>query len=250
VRLEADGQTTGQVVETVRGWPALEWAEIMDRFGTDQTKLRQDFEQRWLGVHFPGAALRDLQVEILDGDGRPRRSPPPTPSVKGAADAAVPATARPVTAASIRLHYTFTSPRFAAASADRLRFVPSFFRALPGRRYATEPRRSAGLMTGFEVPTRLEARILLPPEARLEPAPAPARLIDRPGLYRFREERRLEAPQGGGPTLELRREARLAIQRIPPASYPAVAADLRAADAMEGEEIVLRLPRRTSERQR
>jgi len=179
-------------------------------------------------------------VEILGSDGRPRASQ--AQAAGGAGSSA------PVTAASIRLQYAFTSPRFAAASADRLRFVPTFFRALSGRRYATEPRRSVGLMTGFEVPTRLEARIVLPPDARLEAAPAPARVIDRPGQYRFREERLLEAPQAGAATLQLRREARLAIQRIPPGSYPAVAADLRAADAMEGEEIVLRLPPRTSER--
>lgn len=238
VRLASDGQATGQVVELVRGWPALEWAEVVDRFGADQAKLRQDFEQRWLGVHFPGAALKDLRVEILGSDGR---------NVPGQSAGA----ATPVTAAAVRLQYTFVSPHFAAVSADglrfdRLRFVPSFFRAQPGRRYATEPSRSTGLMTGFEVPTTVSARIVLPPDARPELAATPARLIDRPPLYRFREERRL---QGGDATatLELRRETRLPIQRVPPASYRAVAADLRAADAMEGEEIVLRVPRGTSE---
>lgn len=240
IRLAADGQATGQVVETVRGWPALEWAEVVDRFGADETKLRQDFEQRWLGVHFPGAALKDLRVEILGSDGKQRV---PRETSTGGTAATV-----PVTAAAIRLRYSFTSPRFAAVSADRLRFVPTFFRGLLGRRYATEPRRSMGLMTGFEVPTTVQARILLPPSARPEQAAVPARVIDRPGLYHFREERRLDPRDDPGPVLELRREARLAIQRIPPATYPAVAADLRAADAMEGEEIVLRLPRPTSER--
>jgi len=240
VRLADDGQATGQVVETVRGWPALEWAEVVDRFGADQTKLRQDFEQRWLGVHFPGAALKDLRVEILGSDGR-QRVP------QGANDGGAGATT-PVTAATVRLRYSFASPRFAAVSGERLHFVPSFFRALLGRRYATEPSRTTGLMTGFEVPTTVSARILLPGDARAELAGAPARTttIDRPGSFRFSEDRRIEA--GPGPaTLDLHRETRLPIQRIPPASYPAVAADLRAADAMEGEEIVLRVPRRTSE---
>ena len=249
VRLADDGQATGQVVETVRGWPALEWAEVVDRFGADETKLRQDFEQRWLGVHFPGAALKDLRVEILGSDGK-QRVPQGAPGGGGgvAASAGVAAATEPVTAATVRLQYSFVSPRFAAISGDRLRFVPSFFRALLGRRYATEPRRSTGLMTGFEVPTTLTARIVLPGDARLEPAASPhVRLIDRAGLYRFREERRLEAGAGPGGTLELRRETRLALQRIAPAAYAAVAAELRAADAMEGEEIVLRVPRRTSE---
>jgi len=267
VRLADDGQATGQVVETVRGWPALEWAEVVDRFGADQTKLRQDFEQRWLGVHFPGAALKDLRVEILGSDGRQRApqgasargddgGPPAgaeaTPGGGASSrtvaqlpeDAADPS--RPVTAAAVRLQYSFVSPRFAAVSGDRLHFVPTFFRALLGRRYATEPSRSTALMTGFEVPTTVAARIVLPGDARPERAALPAHAIERPGLYRFREQRRIEGGAGSA-TLELRRETRLPIQRIAPAAYPGVAADLRAADAVEGEEIVLRLRRRSSE---
>jgi hypothetical protein len=102
-------------------------------------------------------------------------------------------------------------------------------------------------MIGFEAPTTLTARIILPAGVRPDAAPGPARLIERPGLYHFREERRVDTTPGAATTLELRREARLGIQRIAPPSYPAVAADLRAADAMEDEEIVLRVPQRTSE---
>ena len=50
--------------EELAGWPALEWAELLERFGADRARLRQDFEQRWLGLQFPGARLRDLEIEL------------------------------------------------------------------------------------------------------------------------------------------------------------------------------------------
>ncbi len=64
IRLDEKGGGKALATEELTGWPALEWAELMDRFGSDKVKLRQDFEQRWLGVQFPGARLDDLQVEV------------------------------------------------------------------------------------------------------------------------------------------------------------------------------------------
>jgi tetratricopeptide (TPR) repeat protein len=243
VHLAENGQATGEVVETLHGWPALEWAEILDRVGSDQTKLRQDFEQRGLGVHFPGVALKDVRVEIsgTDGGQRDRREKTPT---GGQAESPI----RPVTAAEVRVHYTFTSPRFASRDGDRLRILPTFFRSQPGRRYATEPQRSTALMTNFEVPTKVVARFLLPASARPGGTPGGARVIARAGAYRFREERGFETPPGGTPTVTLRREAQLSVMRVPPRIYPEVAAELRAVDKLEGEEIVIVLHRRVSER--
>ena len=59
--------------EELAGWPALEWAELVERFGADRARLRQDFEQRWLGVQFPGARLRELEIDVPD-EPRPARS--------------------------------------------------------------------------------------------------------------------------------------------------------------------------------
>ena len=64
IRLDEKGGGKALATEELTGWPALEWAELMDRFGSDKVKLRQDFEQRWLGVQFPGARLDDLQVDV------------------------------------------------------------------------------------------------------------------------------------------------------------------------------------------
>jgi hypothetical protein len=242
VHLAPDGHAEGNVSETVRGWPALEWAEIVDRVGADQTKLRQDFEQRWLGIQFPGATLQGVEVEILGTKQAPIEGAPNT-SPAGAG----PSRDGPGIAAAARVRYSFSSPRFAAVEGHRLRLLPGFFRSQPARRYATEPRRSTGLMTGFDVPTTVVARILLPDDARIEGAPAETHVTESAGQYRFREERvfepgvRAAGTPATSPSLTLRREARMAIMRVPAGAYPRLAQELRAAESNEGEEIVIHL---------
>ena len=92
IRLDEDGGGTALATEELTGWPALEWAELMDRFGSDRAKLRQDFEQRWLGVHFPGARLKDLKIEL------PTEAPSPRAGAGRAAGAARGACATPSSA--------------------------------------------------------------------------------------------------------------------------------------------------------
>jgi len=232
-RVAADGRAQVRALEVIRGWPALEWSEVIDQLGGDETKMRQDFEQRWLGVHFPGAELKDLQVDI------PSRPSGDSPR-------------RPYAAAEVRVRYSFTSPRFGTADASGLRITPLFFRAQPGRRYATESRRTVPLLTSFDVPTTLRARIELPSGARLAGAAGgdAERVVARDGEYRFRERRHLDpgavSPSAGQsasdagrrvPVLTLEREARLSILRVSPDRYQKVAEDLRRVDAFEREDI-------------
>ncbi len=250
VRLDGQGGGVVQAAETLRGWPALEWAEIVDRFGLDRTKLRQDFEQRWLGVHFPGAVLKDLEVDILGIDGRKAGTN------TGAQLAAVPAPQSvemapgvPYTAAQVRLRYSFSSTRLALKRDREMRFLPTFFRSQPGRRYATEPRRGTTLLTGFDVPLDLNARVELPPGARVvDPQRASGGeaafgaggsrgVVARRGGYRFLEERRIESPASAAPVILLRREARFPIMRVPLQDYPTVADELRRVDVLEQEEV-------------
>ncbi len=71
IRLDERGGGSAVATEELAGWPALEWADLVDRFGADRVRLREDFEQRWLGVQFPGARLRDLEVDLpRDASGR------------------------------------------------------------------------------------------------------------------------------------------------------------------------------------
>ena len=64
IRIDEQGGGVAVATEQLAGWPALEWAELLERFGADRARLRQDFEQRWLGLQFPGARLRELDIEL------------------------------------------------------------------------------------------------------------------------------------------------------------------------------------------
>lgn len=239
VHLDAQGGGAAEVVETVRGWPALEWAEIVDRFGSDASKLRQDFEQRWLGVQFPGAVLKDLRIEILgqgSKDGGGQKATPEHETTRATAPRA------PYAAAAARLTYSFSSARLALKRDREIRFLPTFFRSQPGRRYATEAHRMTALLTGFDIPLDLQARVDLPAGARLVDGPrarpsTPAAEVAGQAGYRFWEDRRLDPSGKAADVLVIRRQARLPIMRVPLRDYPALAAELRRVDAQEQEEV-------------
>jgi tetratricopeptide (TPR) repeat protein len=218
IRLDEQGGGIAVATEELTGWPALEWAELVDRFGADRARLRQDFEQRWLGVQFPGARLRDLDVTL----------------------------AKDVPAARVRVRYSFVSPQLAVRNDHEMRLLPTFFRSQPGRRFATEPQRSTTLVLGFDVPVHLTATVELPRSARVIDPPGEdvgaRRAVERKGVYRFVEERHLRGgPTGGGDVLVLTRESALPLTRVAPSEYAGVAADLRRVDGIEQQEIRIRL---------
>jgi hypothetical protein len=141
---------------------------------------------------------------------------------------------------SALVHYTFTHPEMALRDGGVLKLAPTFFRAQPGHRYAAEPRRRTTLQLGFDVPLELEARLVLPPGARLLDAGDSGAVAAGPGgVVRFAERR--EAHAGASPEVILRREMRLPLVRVPPADYPAVAAQLRRVDPLEQSEIRLQI---------
>jgi tetratricopeptide (TPR) repeat protein len=221
IRLDEQGAAAAIATEELTGWPALEWAELVEKLGADRARLRQDFEQRWLGVQFPGARLGDLDITL------PKRA--------GAA-------------ASVRVRYSFVSTQLTVKGDHEMRLLPTFFRSQPGRRFATEPRRSTTLMLGFDVPFHMTATVELPRAAKVidEPQGADVERVERKGAYRFVEQRRLRSSAGatGGPAgevLVLTREALLPLSRVSPAEYPGVAADLRRVDGLEQREIRIRL---------
>jgi tetratricopeptide (TPR) repeat protein len=214
-RLGPDGEAAADVTEELRGWPAIEWMEMMDRAGEDRAKLRQDFEQHWLSQNFPGAILGELQVELRKGAGG------------GGVESAL-------------VHYTFTHPELALRDGGVLKLAPTFFRVQPGHRYAAEARRRTTLLLGFDVPLELEARLVLPPGARLLDAGDSGAVAAGPnGVVRFAERR--EAHAGATPEVLLRRQVRLPMVRVAPADYPAVAAQLRRVDPLEQSEIRLQV---------
>jgi tetratricopeptide (TPR) repeat protein len=213
-QLAADGSAHIAVTEEISGWPAVEWRELLDRAGKDRSKLRQGFEQHWLGHHFPGAQLEHLRVD-------------------GGADGS-----------RTLVQYTFAVERFADRQGHELHLRPSFFRAQPGRRYGTEPERKTTLGLGPDVDLDLEAALVLP---------AAAKAVDvgqggavNAGGARFIEERRASS-EGGVTTIRLRRLSRLPLLRVSPGDYPRVAALLRRVDPLEQGEIRITLPPESSE---
>jgi tetratricopeptide (TPR) repeat protein len=224
IRLDEHGGGVAMATEELVGWPALEWAELVDEIGPDRTRLRQDFEQRWLGVQFPGARLGDLEIDLpRDRAGR---------------------------LGTARVRYSFVSSQLAVPversgpGGREMRLEPTFFRSEPGRRFAAEPQRATALVLGFDVPVQMTATFELPGAARVDPAALRKDVvITRDGGYRFVEDRRLRPGLAGRPSvLVVHRESALPLMRVSPGEYPAVAADLRRVDGVEQEEIRIRLP--------
>lgn len=210
-RLAADGSARLEVTEEVSGWPALEWRELLESTGKDRTKLRQGFEQHWLGQHFPGAQLDRLKVSpAADGSG-------------------------------VQVEYTFDMGRFADRQGNVLHLRPTFFRSQPGRRYGTEPQRETVLVLGPDVFLDLSAVLRLPAGAKVIDV-GQSSVIDLEPAFSFFVEERKAAWQGGDPIISLNRISSLPLMRVQPADYQRVAAQLRAVDPLEQAEIRIQLP--------
>ncbi len=211
VRLDDRGGAQVTMNEVVTGWPSIEWADLLDHTGGDQTKLRQEFEQRWLAQHFPGAQLTALAIEPIDG-----------------------------ASGGTRLAYSFTHSQLAVRADGELKLSPSFFRSQPGRRYATEDVRRTAALVGFDVPLDLDMHIELPPGARvIDAGPSLQIVAGRNASIRFVERRSLDASG----KLSLRRQWRLPILHVAPSEYPALALQLRRIDPVEQAEIRIQLAR-------
>lgn len=214
IQLDKDGAAAVTVTEDLSGWPAVEWNELLQRVGRDRSKLRQEFEQRWLSQHFPGAMLGELDTRETPEGGR-------------------------------QVHYTLTSPCMATREGDDLWLSPTFFLSQPGRRYFTEAQRRTPLQLGFEAPLFLEVDVLLPPGARVLDLGASGG-ADAAGVH-FSEERMVqsEASQGqGSPAhMYLRRRWALPLSRIQPEQYQEVAKKLRQVDVLERSPLRIELKR-------
>jgi hypothetical protein len=220
LHVDEGGQASGTVVEELRGWPAIEWAAFAKELGDDSRKLRQEFEQRWLGQHFPGARLGGLAIDV---------------------DRARPGEAR--------LRYAIQGLDLGGdeddqASAGSGRMVPPFFRSSPGRRFATVATRRIPMLLGPEVPLSLLTRIALPAGARVGDVGRGGQVGHKEGVgLFFSESRRILPPAtGAGPVIELRRLVRLPLLRVEPKAYETLARDLRRIDALERAEIHFSLP--------
>jgi tetratricopeptide (TPR) repeat protein len=207
--LQPDGGAKVDVVEDLSGWPAVEWYELLDHMGKDRQKLRQEFEQRWLGQQFPGAQLDTLSVDTADG--------------------------------AAKVSYSFTLSGMARRQGSVLELRPSFFQSQPGRRFGTEPQRKTALMLGFDIPVDLDAEIVLPAGAKvLDVGRSNSVSV---GDATFAEARSSVSLPDGRSKLVLRRNSRLPLMRVEPSEYADIAAKLRAVDPVEQGEVRIGLPK-------
>jgi tetratricopeptide (TPR) repeat protein len=193
IALRADGGGKVRVEERLRGWPALEWRESLERLPVD--RVRPQFEQRTLGYFFPGAALEDLTWEAADRDDQP-----------------------------FVVRYSMDAPSIARRHGDAL-VLPAPFAAQLLRRYATGHARSTPVYVDEVSPTDLDLTVELPAGARVEVGPA---LHRDEKVGRFEQRTWLE-----GGALHMRSRFFLPTQRVAVDAWPAFLAWVAAVDRAE-----------------
>jgi tetratricopeptide (TPR) repeat protein len=131
IALNADGSAEVSAREELRGWPALQWRDALEKLAPD--RVRPEFEQHTLGFYFPGSTLRDLQWTGEDDD-----------------------------AGLFVVEYRFHAAQLARKIGGRL-VLPAPYPATLGKRYVGVARRTTPLMLDYASPTTLIADVRLPP---------------------------------------------------------------------------------------
>jgi tetratricopeptide (TPR) repeat protein len=201
VALRADGSADVTGDEELRGFAAAAWREALAELPAD--KIREEFEQRWLGFYFPGLHLDRLDVSPLAA------SVPP-----------------------LRIRYRLWAPQVARAQGDGLRVRLGFFAAMLGREYVGVADRRLPLEVDERADTRLRARVNVPAGRRVAALPGDVALDTPFGRYRRRV--RLD-----GSTIVVERELRIEPQRVAPSDYPAFVRFASRVDALDDEPALL-----------
>jgi hypothetical protein len=179
VRLQADGSAHVHARERLRGWPALEWREGLEKLAAD--RLRPEFEQHTLGFYFPGATLEALSWQGKDDD-----------------------------AGELTVDYSFQAPAFARRVGRGL-VLGAPYPALLARRFVGVADRTTPLELEFTPETALDATIELPAVAEAQLAPEVA-LHGPFGKFAQRVERTARG-------LHLSARFAMPAGRVPTASY-------------------------------
>ena len=132
ITLAADGSADVVAREDLRGWPALQWRDALEKLAPD--RVRPEFEQHTLGFYFPGSTLRDLSWSGEEDD-----------------------------AGLFTVEYKFHSPQLARRIGDRL-VLPAPYPATLGKRYVGVAQRTTPLELDYAAPTTLQALVALPPD--------------------------------------------------------------------------------------
>ncbi|HEY2747408.1 MAG TPA: DUF3857 domain-containing protein, partial [Polyangia bacterium] len=201
MRLAADGSAEVSVHETLRGWPALEWREALEKLAAD--RVGAEFEQHTLGFHFPGASLIALSWEGKDDDAGP-----------------------------FRVAYKFRAPQLARRVGRGL-VLPAPFPAELGKRYIGVAARETPLAVDYAPPTHVHARIAVP-AGMVASLPPPVRAEAPFGSFE-------QAATAGAPsTLELDARFAMSDARLPARDYRSIVDFAQRVDRAEAKALELR----------
>jgi hypothetical protein len=204
VKLAADGSAEVSVRERLRGWPALEWREALEKLAAD--RVQPEFEQHTLGFHFPGASLLALSWEGKDDD-----------------------------AGAFVVAYKFRAPQL-ARRVGRSLVVPAPFAASLGKRYIGVAARKTPLLVDYAAPTHVHARIVVP-ERMVAALPPPVRAEAPFGLFE-----QAASAGGGAPntTVELDARFKMSDARVAPGDYGRIVDFAQRVDRAEAKALEIR----------
>jgi len=201
VKLAADGSAEVSVREKLRGWPAVEWREALEKLAAD--RVQPEFEQHTLGFHFPGASLQSLSWEGKDDDAGP-----------------------------FIVAYKFRAPQLARRVGRGL-VLPAPFPAQLGKRYIGVAARKTPLLVDYAPPTHVHARIAVP-EHMAAAVPAPVRAEASFGLFEQ------AASAGRGATVELDARFKMSDARLQPGDYSRIVEFAQRVDRAEAKALEIR----------
>ncbi len=200
VRLAADGSGDVTVREDLRGWPAVEWREALEKLAAD--RVNAEFEQHTLGFHFPGASLVSLGWEGKDDD-----------------------------AAPFVVSYRFHAPQLGRRVGRDL-VVTAPFAAQLGRRYIGVAARTTPMQLDYTPPTQLHARITLPAHSIASLPPA-VRAQEPFALFE-------QSVSSGAGAVELDARFVMSDTRLPAASYRELVDFAQRVDRAEAKALEIR----------
>jgi tetratricopeptide (TPR) repeat protein len=194
LRIDPDGNLTGQVEETYTGDGATTFRRILDSY-TDKKELEEAIEQSMAGT-FPGVDITELTFEA-------------------GADARRPFVMR----------YTMSASAFATRTGKKLGIDRPFFAAELTASYATLPRRNMTLLTQ-PVRVDLDLTLHLPDGATAESLADDIDLQSEFG-------RILRKTEVSGSTVHVRREFTLSVARVATTQYSAFQEFARISDSAD-----------------
>jgi cellulose synthase operon protein C len=204
MRLAADGSAEVSVREELRGWPALEWREALEKLAPD--RVQPEFEQHTLGFHFPGASLESLSWQGKDDDAGP-----------------------------FVVAYKFRAPQL-ARKVGRGLVLPAPFPAQLGKRYIGVAARKTPLYVDYSPPTHVHARIAVP-DRMVASLPAPVRAEAPFGLFEQAASSGGGAPQA---TVELDARFRMSDARLAAGDYLRIVEFAQRVDRAEAKALEIR----------